>query len=175
MTQYKSLIFLILLLVSSSSILAFRYSFFLFLKCLLDPHLTLLWFGSRNHRILARLLWSKRHKHSSSNYGLCYFHSYRPRLSLAKVLIFSFMFSQTIFMSSLSFKFSKTANLFEILIWYCFLTSSSFSFLRLNLSTSNHVLLVYVLPIFPWHLQHQLVINISVSSPERSYINHNRI
>jgi len=32
---YKSLIFLISLLVSSSSILAFRYSFFLFLKCVL--------------------------------------------------------------------------------------------------------------------------------------------
>ena len=31
---YKSLIFFILLLVSSSSILAFRYSFFLFLKYL---------------------------------------------------------------------------------------------------------------------------------------------
>jgi len=138
MTQYKSFIFLILLLVSSSSILAFRYSFFLFLKCLLDPRLTLfrlttlLWFGAHNHCILACLLWSKKHKHSSSNYGLCYFISYRPRLSLAKVLIFFFMFSQTLFMYSLSFKFSKAANLFEILIWYCLLTSSSFSFQRLR-------------------------------------------
>jgi len=36
-----------------------------------------------------------------------------------------------------SFQFSKAANLFEILIWYCFLTSSSLSFLRFNLTTSN--------------------------------------
>ena len=38
---YKSLIFFMLLLVSSSLILTFRYSFFLFLKCLLTSHLTL--------------------------------------------------------------------------------------------------------------------------------------
>ena len=36
----KSLIFLVLLLVSSSSILAFRFSFFLFLKCLPASFLT---------------------------------------------------------------------------------------------------------------------------------------
>ena len=41
-------------------------------------------------------------------------------------------------MSSLSLKYSKAANLFEILIWYRFLTSSSFSFLRLNMSPSNY-------------------------------------
>src|SRR5215470_18049717 len=52
---YKSLIFLFLLFVSSSLILAFRYSFFLFLKCLLASCLTLcrlsplFWFGSCNH------------------------------------------------------------------------------------------------------------------------------
>jgi hypothetical protein len=40
-------------------------------------------------------------------------------------------------MFSLSSEFFRVANLFEILIWCCFLTSSSFSFLRLNLSTSN--------------------------------------
>jgi hypothetical protein len=32
----------------------------------------------------------------------------------------------------------RAANLFQISIWYCFLTSSSFSFLRLNPSTSNY-------------------------------------
>jgi len=41
MPLYKSLIVLILLLISSSSILAFRYSFFLFLKCWLASHHTL--------------------------------------------------------------------------------------------------------------------------------------
>ena len=95
---------------------------------------TLLWFGSCNHCILASSLWSKNCEHSSSNHGLFCFNSYRPRLSLAEVLIFSLMFSQTLFMSLLSYKFCKDANLFEILMWYCFLTSS---FLRLNLSMSN--------------------------------------
>jgi hypothetical protein len=47
------------------------------------------------------------------------------------------MFSQVLFSSSSTFKFSKDANLFVISIWYFFLTSSSFSFLRLNLSPSN--------------------------------------
>ena len=60
---YMSLIFLVLLLVSSSSILAFRHSFFLFLKCLLASHLTvfqlstLLWLGPCNHCILACFPW----------------------------------------------------------------------------------------------------------------------
>jgi hypothetical protein len=48
------------------------------------------------------------------------------------------MFFQSLFMSSLSLQFSKAVNLFEILIWYCFLTSSLLSFLRLNLCTSNY-------------------------------------
>ena len=40
-------------------------------------------------------------------------------------------------MHSLSLKFSEAANMFQFLIWYCFLTSSSLIFLRLNLSTST--------------------------------------
>jgi hypothetical protein len=36
-----------------------------------------------------------------------------------------------------SLQFSKTGNVFEILIWYCFLTYSSLSFLRFNLTTLN--------------------------------------
>ena len=131
--------------VSSSSILAFRYSFFLFLKCLLASYLILfrlftlflLWFASCNHCILACFLWSKKRKHSSSDRALCCFYSYRPRLSLAEIFIFSLMFSQALFMSSLSLKFSKAGNQFENWICYCVLTSSSFSFLKLNLSTSN--------------------------------------
>jgi hypothetical protein len=35
---------------------------------------------------------------------------------VAEVLTFSLMFFQALFMSSVSFKFSKAANLFEILI-----------------------------------------------------------
>ena len=57
MPLYKSLMLRILLLASSSSILALKYSFFLFLKCLLTSHLTLfklstlLWHGSCTHYI----------------------------------------------------------------------------------------------------------------------------
>ena len=55
MPLYKSLMFWILLLFSSSSILALRYAFFLFLKCLLTSRLmlfrlsTLFWLGSCIH------------------------------------------------------------------------------------------------------------------------------
>ena len=54
--------------------------------------------------------------HSLSNHNLCRFNSYSPRLSLAEVLIFSLMFSQALFTSSSTFKFSKAANLFVISI-----------------------------------------------------------
>ena len=129
--------------VSSSFIVASIYYFFFFLKCLLASHRTLFPFctlhllGSCNHCIVACLLWSRNCEHSLSNHSVCYFCWYRPRLSLAEIFIFSLMFSHALFMSLLSLKFSKAANLFEILIWHCFLTSSSLSFLRLNLSRSN--------------------------------------
>ena len=55
--------------------------------------------------------------------------------SIAEVLIFSLMFSQALFTSSPSLKFSKAANLFVISV--CFLTSSWFGFLRLHLSPSK--------------------------------------
>ena len=118
MPLYKSLILLILLLVSSSSILVFKYAFFLFLNYLLASRLTLfrvstlLWLGSCIHYILACFLWSKIPKHSSSNHGLCCFISCIPRLSVAEVLIFSLMLSQGLFMSSSSLTFSKAANPF---------------------------------------------------------------
>ena len=137
------LMFWNLLLVSSSSILALRYAFFLFLKCLLTSRLTLfrlstlLWLGSCIHCILARFLWSKKPKHSSSNQGLFLLNSCRLRLSFAKVWIFSLMFSQVLSTSSSSFKFSTAAHLFVISIWFCSLTSSSFSFLKLNRNKSN--------------------------------------
>ena len=70
MPLYKSLTLLILLLVSSSSILTFKYTF-LFLKCLLASWLilfklsTLLQLGSCIHCILAYFLWSKKSTHSN--------------------------------------------------------------------------------------------------------------
>ena len=139
----------------SSSILGSRHSFFLFLKCVLAACLTLfrlstlLWFGSCDHCILPCFLWFNKPKHSSSNHGFCCFNSYRPRFSLAAVLIFCLMFSQNLCMSPLSFKFSKAGNLFEILIWCCFLISCSLSYQRLNHPHQTSVLLVYLLPIFP--------------------------
>jgi hypothetical protein len=86
-------------------------------------------------------------------------------------LIFSLMFSHALFMFSFSFKFSKYGNLFEILILYCFLTFSSFSFLRLNLPSSNFF--DYFLTdcqFFPNFCKHQIVISITVSFPGRLYI-----
>jgi hypothetical protein len=91
---------------------------------------TFLWFGFCNHCILSWFIWSKNFEHSSSNHGLCCFLSYSPRLPLAEILILSLMFFHALFMSSLTFKFYKAANLFEIFIWYWFLTSSSLSFLK---------------------------------------------
>ena len=138
MSLYNSVIFLILWLVSSSSNLAFRYTFSLLLKCILVSRRTLfrlstlLWFGSCNHSSLSLFLWSKKHKHFSSNQGLCCFNSHRPRLSLVEVLIFSLMFSQTLFMYSL-----WQVLLFETSVCYSFLTSSSFSFPILNIFPSN--------------------------------------
>ena len=96
------------------------YAFFLFLKCLLASLLTLftsftfLRLGSCIHCILACFLWSKKPTHSLSNCDLCRCNSCRHKLFLAKVLIFSLMFSQALFTSSSTCKFSKAANLFVI-------------------------------------------------------------
>jgi len=128
------------ILSSSSSILTLKYSFFLFLKFLLASHLTLfvlstlLWLGF--YTLLFCFLWCKKPKHSSSNCSLWCFNSCRFRPSLAEVLIFSLMFSQALFMSSLSY-FFQSCSVFIISVWYCFITFSSFSFLRLNLFPSN--------------------------------------
>ena len=116
---------------------------FFFLKYLLTSRLTLfristlVCLGSCIHCSLARFLRSKKSKHSSSNHGVFWFNSCRPRLSVAEVCIFSLMCSQVLFMFSSSFAFSKAANLFVISIWYCSLTSGSLSFLKLNLCLSN--------------------------------------
>ena len=136
----------ILYFVLSFKFISFSFQIFLplfSLKCLLASHLTLfrlstsIWFRSSNNCILVCFPWSKNRDHSSQNHGLYRFGPYKTRLSLAAVLVSSSMFSQTLLMSLLSFKFSKAANLFDILIWYCFVTSSSLSLLRLNLYTSK--------------------------------------
>jgi len=94
----------------------FRIFFLVFLKCLLASRLTLfrlstwLWFESCNHCILA-CPSSKNCEHFSSNHGLCCYNSYRHRLSLAEVFILSLMFSEALFISLLSFKFSKSTKL----------------------------------------------------------------
>ena len=96
--------------------------FFLFLKCLLASRVTsfrlstLLCFASCSYCIVACFLWLKNRDHSSPNQGFCCFNSHRHRLSLAEGLIFSLMFSQALFMSLLSFRFSKASNLLEISI-----------------------------------------------------------
>ena len=117
--------------------------FFLLLQCLLASRLTLftlstlLCLGSCTQCILACFLLYKKPKHSLSKQVFRFFNSCRPRLPLAEVFILHLMFSQTLFMSSSSLKNPKTANLFVMSICYSFLSSSIFSFLRLNLSLSN--------------------------------------
>lgn len=75
-------------------------------------------------------------------------------------------------MSLLTFKFSQATKLFEIWVWYCFLNSSSLSFLRLKLSL--HIKLLCCLftycQSFPKFCNNQIVTSITVSSPERSHI-----
>ena len=72
-------------------------------------------------------------------------------------------------MSLLSFKFSKAPNLFEILIISCLLTSGSVSSLRLHLSSSNFCApCLHTATVFNF-CNHQTVISITVSSPERLY------
>jgi hypothetical protein len=66
---------------------------------------------------------------------------------------FFLMFSQALIISLLSFKFSRASDLFVMSIWYCFLTSRSLYYPRLNLSPSNFcascLLTVNSSPTFP--------------------------
>jgi hypothetical protein len=73
MPLYKSLMFLFLLLVSSSLILSLRYSLFLFLNVQLASRLKffrlspLIWLGFCNNCNLACFLWSINFEHPSSD------------------------------------------------------------------------------------------------------------
>jgi len=94
----------------------------------------------------ACFLWCISCEHSSSNHSSHCFLSNWPRNSLSEIFIFSLIFSQAVFMFLLSFNFSKAANLFEILIRYCSLTSTSRRFFRFNLvvclpTVSPHIFL----------------------------------
>ena len=123
----------------------------------------MLWFRFCNHYIVACFLWSKNCEHFSSNYGLYCFNSDCCRVPLAEILILSLTCSQAVFMSPLSYKLYKFPNLLEILIWYCFLTSSSFSFLRLNLSTLNFCAFTATrqgsVSQLPWKIVHWVYLN----------------
>jgi hypothetical protein len=100
--------FLFLLFLASPSIFPFRYSLFLFLKCLLVSRLILIVFrlspfislGSCNHYSLACFLRSNNFERPSSNHGLCFFSSYSPRHSLAEIFIFSLIVSQALLISN---------------------------------------------------------------------------
>ena len=124
MSLYKSLIFISLQLhiVSNSSIFQLSDISYFF-PCMSAASYFILfilsilfWREYFDHCILICFLLCNNHKYSSSNYGRCCRISYRPRLTTAEILI---MFSQAIFMSSLNLKFSKAANLIEILIVQC--------------------------------------------------------
>jgi hypothetical protein len=95
---------------------------------------------------------------------------------LVEVLIFSLMFSKALFISLLPFKISKAAKLFEILIWYCFLTPAHLAAWDINLCTSNicaaGLLTAYLFPPF---CNHQMVISITVSPLEIPYISYTRM
>jgi hypothetical protein len=111
---------------------------FLFLKRLLASRLTLVrlstlfCFWSFDHCILTCFLWSKNLNilHKNLVHAAVFV---RYRNPLAEIFIFSLMFSQNPFTSSLAFMFSKAPKLFEILIWHCFLISSLLTLLLFHI------------------------------------------
>jgi len=96
-----------------------------------------IWLGSCNHCSLACFIFT-------SKFWIFFIKPQTILLSFimtwtlpSSFMIFSPVFSQSIFMSSLSCKFSQAANLFEILNRFCSLTSTSLKFSKLNLYTWN--------------------------------------
>jgi hypothetical protein len=83
------------------------------------------------------------------------------------------MFSKALFMFSPSLKFSRAANLFVISVWYTFLNSNSFNYLRLNLYQQTSMFLVHLLPNF--HKFCNYPISIIISSPTNSHILYTRL
>jgi hypothetical protein len=132
--------------------LSFRYSLFLFLKCLLVAHLILF----RLFPFISLgscILWSNNILHRTMAHA---FSVHNNLDSLADILIFSLIVSQALFAYTSVSKFSSAANLFEIstrycssvgpstshnpmdlhgyLFTYCSSPSTSFNFLKLKLS-----------------------------------------
>ena len=66
--------------------------------------------------------------------------------------------------------FSKAANLFGILIWYCSLISNSLSFFRFRLLIKPQCHLLTYRQSSPNFGNHQILISITVSSADTSYI-----
>jgi hypothetical protein len=95
--------------------------------------------------------------------------SYRPRLSLSDVLILSLMFSQALFMSSLSPKFSIAANLNLILFHSLQLPKIKSLHIKRQCFTFTYC------QSFHNFCNHQTVFSITVSFPERSYIEYTRM
>jgi hypothetical protein len=142
MPLYKSLMFWILQLVSSSSIVALRYTFFLFLKCLLTSRLPLFWIstlvrlGSYIHCILACFLWSKKPKHFLLYQGLFCFNSCRPRLSCWGLDILFNVLPSPIYILVIVQVLQSCKPVCNLIILYYSLNSGTLSFLKLNLCLS---------------------------------------
>jgi hypothetical protein len=115
-----------LLLVARALILSFRYSPFLFLKCLhllhLDPATTAIQLVSFDPIILSILRWTT--VYASSIYS-------SPD---SEIFIFSIIISQA---STSASKSSIAANLLQSSTRYLPFPSTSFNFLKLNLSIWN--------------------------------------
>ena len=116
---------------------------------------SLLWFAICNHCISA-----------------CFLSDNIVNILPARSFIQSLISSQVLCMSSLSFNSSKAGNWFEILIRYFSLNSNSLSLLRFNPFTSNLcVVHLFITDEFSLtFFNHQVVISITASFPERSYI-----
>jgi len=98
-----------------------------------------------------------------------FFNSYRP-----SSLSWGFDILYNVFPKACLCYFSKALNLFEILMWYCFVTSSSLSFLRLNIFTSLCCLFTYYQSFLNF-FNHQTVMCITISSTEGLYIKYTQI
>jgi hypothetical protein len=87
--------------------------------------------------------------------------------ALAEMFIFSLIVSQVLLISISSSKFSKDANLFEILTWHFSLTYTSFNFLDQTSPCKHRALLIHCQSL-PNVSRYQIVIRITVCCPERS-------
>jgi hypothetical protein len=141
MPLYKPQIFLFFLFFPSSLNLPFRYSLFLFPKFQLTWRLTLfwrftfLWFGFCNQCNFAAAFDLKIRNILYQATVLCCFRSRRPRLSLAEILLFSFVSPSHIYVVAIVSVHQSCKPVSDVNV--LFPTSTWLCFLRLNLSTSK--------------------------------------